>query len=88
MEKLVDRSWDESKKMWVIAGPAILTSVFQFSIGFVTVVFVGHLGNVELAAVSIAQNVIEGFAYGIMVRLTNTRIISIFVLSVFFQNLS
>ncbi|KAJ8621056.1 hypothetical protein MRB53_029585 [Persea americana] len=66
MEKLVDRSWDESKKMWVIAGPAILTSVFQFSIGFVTVVFVGHLGNVELAAVSIAQNVIEGFAYGIM----------------------
>ncbi|KAL8542850.1 hypothetical protein ACS0TY_003657 [Phlomoides rotata] len=60
------RTWDESKKMWRIAAPAILTTVAQFSIGFVTVAFVGHLGEVELAAVSIVQNVLEGFVYGIM----------------------
>ncbi|KAM7250679.1 hypothetical protein ACFE04_022562 [Oxalis oulophora] len=61
------RAWkNESKKMWEIAGPAILTSVSQFSIAFVTTAFVGRLGEVELAAVSIVQNVIEGFVYGIM----------------------
>ncbi|KAF6166570.1 hypothetical protein GIB67_005432 [Kingdonia uniflora] len=40
----------ESKKMWSIAGPAILTAVTQFSIEFVTIGFVGHLGDVELAS--------------------------------------
>ncbi|KAL1059742.1 hypothetical protein V6Z11_1Z011300 [Gossypium hirsutum] len=52
--------WGESKKMWAIAGPAILVSVSQFSIGFVTVAFAGHLGELELAAVTITTNVIEG----------------------------
>ncbi|KAI3873627.1 hypothetical protein MKW92_037819 [Papaver armeniacum] len=63
---LVDKSWNESKKMWHIAGPAILAGVCQFSIGFVTVAFVGHLGDTELAAVSVVQNVIEGFVFGFM----------------------
>ncbi|KAL8143567.1 hypothetical protein V2J09_016599 [Rumex salicifolius] len=62
-----ERSWEESKKMWEIALPAILTSVAQFLIGFFTIAFVGHLGQVELAAVAVVQNVIEGFLYGIMV---------------------
>ncbi|KAL2254715.1 protein DETOXIFICATION 33 isoform X1 [Sesamum indicum] len=60
------KTWDESKKMWEIAAPAILTAVAQFSIGFVTIAFVGHLGEVELAAVSVVQNVLEGFVFGIM----------------------
>ncbi|OAY25483.1 hypothetical protein MANES_17G098800v8 [Manihot esculenta] len=65
-KKMVKKSWDESKKIWEIAAPAMLTAVAQFSIGFVTSAFVGHLGEVELAAVSIVQNVIEGFVYGVM----------------------
>ncbi|CAL5329144.1 unnamed protein product [Camellia sinensis] len=65
-EKITEKCWDESKKMWQIAAPAMLTAVTQFSIGFVTAAFVGHLGDVELAAVSIVQNVIEGFVYGVM----------------------
>nr|GMC81087.1 protein DETOXIFICATION 33-like [Ipomoea batatas] len=64
--KLGKRSWVESKKMWEIAAPCIFTGVAQFSIGLVTVAFVGHLGSVELAAVSVVQNVIEGFVYGVM----------------------
>ncbi|KAK6136829.1 hypothetical protein DH2020_029424 [Rehmannia glutinosa] len=56
------KTWDESKKMWEIAGPAILTTVAQFSIGFVTIAFVGHLGEVELAAVSVVQNLGMGSA--------------------------
>lgn len=67
MERLLSKSWEESKKTWHIAGPAILGSVFQFSISFVTAAFAGHLGAVALAAVSVAQNVIEGFAFGILV---------------------
>uniref|UniRef100_A0A5B6YMH3 Uncharacterized protein n=1 Tax=Davidia involucrata TaxID=16924 RepID=A0A5B6YMH3_DAVIN len=65
-EKRAEKWWDESKKMWHIAGPAMLTAVSQFSIGFVTAAFIGHLGDVELAAVSVVQNVIEGFVYGVM----------------------
>ncbi|CAD6205871.1 unnamed protein product [Miscanthus lutarioriparius] len=62
----LSKSWQESKLLWHIAFPAILTAVFQFSIGFVTVGFVGHIGSVELAAVTVVENVIEGFAYGVL----------------------
>lgn len=65
--KLMKKCVDESKKTWEIAAPAILTSVAQFSLSFVTAAFVGHLGAIELAAVSIVDNVLEGFVYGIMV---------------------
>ncbi|XAR59517.1 hypothetical protein NMG60_11015375 [Bertholletia excelsa] len=64
--KMAERFWDESKAMWQIAAPAMLMAVTQFSIGFVTSAFVGHLGEVELAAVSVVQNVVEGFVYGVM----------------------
>ncbi|CAA7393819.1 unnamed protein product [Spirodela intermedia] len=66
MERLAGKTWKESKNMWFIAAPAIATAIFQFSLGFVTSAFVGHLGAAELAAVSIVQNVVEGFAYGIL----------------------
>ncbi|XP_073029101.1 protein DETOXIFICATION 33-like isoform X1 [Primulina eburnea] len=66
VRKMGSRTCDESKKLWKIAAPAILTAVAQFSIGFVTVAFVGHLGEVELAAVSVVQNVLEGFVFGVM----------------------
>ncbi|CAA3006161.1 DETOXIFICATION 33-like [Olea europaea subsp. europaea] len=65
-KNLGEKTWVESKKLWEIAAPAILTAVAQFSIGFVTIAFVGHLGEVELAAVSVVQNVLEGFVYGVM----------------------
>ncbi|XP_074275389.1 protein DETOXIFICATION 33-like [Silene latifolia] len=60
------RSMEEAKEMWEIAAPAILTSVAQFSIGFITTAYIGPLGQVELAAVSIVQNVLEGFVFGAM----------------------
>ena len=64
---VVSKSWQESKLLWHIAFPAILTAVFQFSIGFVTTAFVGHLGEVELAAVTVVENIIELFAFGVLV---------------------
>ncbi|XP_045086292.1 uncharacterized protein [Aegilops tauschii subsp. strangulata] len=56
---------DECKSLWRIAGPVILTGLFQFLIEFVTVAFAGHIGKVELAAVSTVINVIQGLSLGL-----------------------
>lgn len=66
-QKISKRNWDGSKKMWKIAGPAIITLLAQYSIGFINVAVVGHLGEVELASVSIVQNLIGYFVYGLIV---------------------
>ncbi|KAK1314040.1 Protein TRANSPARENT TESTA 12 [Acorus calamus] len=56
----------ESKKLWYLAGPAIFTSICQYSLGAVTQTFAGHVGDLELAAVSIENSVIAGFSFGVM----------------------
>ncbi|KAL5224836.1 hypothetical protein ABZP36_011475 [Zizania latifolia] len=66
MAHLVSRSWQESRLLWRVAFPAVLVEVLQFSIAFVTVSFVGHLGVVELAAVTAVESILEGFAYGVL----------------------
>ncbi|MCI15655.1 protein TRANSPARENT TESTA 12-like, partial [Trifolium medium] len=59
----------ESKKLWHVAGPAIFNRVGNTSMLVITQVFAGHLGDMELAATSIAMNVILGLDLGIMVSL-------------------
>ncbi|KAJ1698323.1 hypothetical protein LUZ63_006835 [Rhynchospora breviuscula] len=66
MREILKNSWYESKKLWHIALPAVITLVLQFSISFVTVAFSGHIGDVELDAVAVVENVIEGFVYGVL----------------------
>ncbi|KAK4358271.1 hypothetical protein RND71_023881 [Anisodus tanguticus] len=56
----------ESKKLWYLAGPAIFTSLCKYSLGAVTQTFAGHVGTLELAAVSIENSVIAGFSFGVM----------------------
>ncbi|KAJ4961513.1 hypothetical protein NE237_021423 [Protea cynaroides] len=56
----------ESKKLWYLAGPAIFTSICQYSLGAITQVFVGQLGTLQLAAISVVNSVIAGFSYGVM----------------------
>ncbi|CAL1367473.1 unnamed protein product [Linum trigynum] len=60
------RYWTQLKRMWELAGPAMVIEVSQFSIALVTSAFVGHIGPLELAAVSIVLNVLEEFALGFM----------------------
>ncbi|KAK3162038.1 hypothetical protein QOZ80_1BG0084500 [Eleusine coracana subsp. coracana] len=61
------KNWSaECKNLWRVAGPVILTEIFQFGLGFVTAAFVGHIGKVELAAVSIVNGVVEGLAFGLL----------------------
>ncbi|KAI4314382.1 hypothetical protein L6164_027296 [Bauhinia variegata] len=56
----------ETKKLWYLAGPAIFTTLAQYSLGAVTQVLAGHVGTVELAAVSVENSVIAGFSFGVM----------------------
>ena len=60
--------WKEQKMLWYLAGPAILTSLFQFSLAFITQTLVGHIGTIELAAVGLQNLVISGIGFGIMVH--------------------
>ncbi|KAG0549875.1 hypothetical protein BDA96_01G292100 [Sorghum bicolor] len=66
MKRLVSQSWEESRLLWRLTFPVLLAEVFQFSIGFVTTAFVGHLGDVELAAVTVAENILDTSAYGLL----------------------
>ncbi|KAL5762147.1 hypothetical protein ACOSP7_018411 [Xanthoceras sorbifolium] len=57
----------ELKKLWYLAGPAIFTSVCQYSLGAITQVFAGHVSTIALAAVSVENSVIAGFSFGAMI---------------------
>nr|XP_016452051.1 PREDICTED: uncharacterized protein LOC107776655 [Nicotiana tabacum] len=57
----------ESKRLWELAGPAIFTTVCQYSLGALTQTFAGQIGELELAAVSIENSVITGLAFGVMI---------------------
>ncbi|KAM1719553.1 hypothetical protein ACFX12_021343 [Malus domestica] len=58
--------YKETKKLWYLAGPAIFTSLSQYSIGAITQIFAGHVGTLELATVSVENSVIAGFSFGFM----------------------
>ena len=60
----------ESRLLWILSGSSIIVSVTTFMFTFVTLMFSGHLGALELAGAS-ANVGIQGLAYGIMVRLYN-----------------
>lgn len=90
--ELVTRVWIETKKLWRIAGPAIVNRVASYSMNIITLAFSGHLGDVQLAAISIANNVIVGFSFGLLVCslivfkiLYNRYYFSIMLLNVLYQ---
>ncbi|KAI4351682.1 hypothetical protein L6164_006018 [Bauhinia variegata] len=56
----------ETKKMWKIALPIAFNTLCQFGINSITTIFMGHLGNLELSAASIAVSVVGTFTFGFM----------------------
>ncbi|XP_031483541.1 protein DETOXIFICATION 33-like [Nymphaea colorata] len=60
------RSLIESRKLWHIAGPAIFTSICNYSLGALTQTFTGQVGKLELAAVSMENSVIAGWGFGFL----------------------
>ncbi|GAU42631.1 hypothetical protein TSUD_238230 [Trifolium subterraneum] len=65
-QKLTRKVWIESKKLWHIVGPAIFSRIASYSMLVITQAFAGHLGDLELAAISIANNVVVGFDFGLL----------------------
>ncbi|CAN6992253.1 unnamed protein product [Brassica oleracea var. botrytis] len=63
--------WIETKKLWRIVGPAIFSRVSTYSILVITQAFAGHLGELELAAISIVNNVIIGFNLGLLLGMAS-----------------
>ncbi|KAL5079005.1 hypothetical protein RYX36_007426 [Vicia faba] len=61
----------ESKKLWHIVGPAIFSRIASYSMLVITQIFAGHLGDLELAAISIANNVIVGFDFGLLLGMAS-----------------
>ncbi|KAK3133576.1 hypothetical protein QOZ80_6AG0538230 [Eleusine coracana subsp. coracana] len=61
---LTKELWEESKKLWQVAGPAACTRLAFYGMGVVSQAFAGHLGDRELAAVAIAVTVISGLNLG------------------------
>ncbi|KAM3319953.1 protein DETOXIFICATION 35 [Capsicum chacoense] len=58
--------WIETVKLWEIGGPIAFNILCQYGIYSITVAFCGHLGAVQLSAVSVAQNVVGTFSFGFM----------------------
>ncbi|CAO2191815.1 unnamed protein product [Urochloa humidicola] len=63
--------WVESKKLWEIVGPAILQRIALYAINVVSQAFIGHLGDLELAAFSIAATVVAGFNFGFLLGMAS-----------------
>ncbi|KAG6784316.1 hypothetical protein POTOM_010007 [Populus tomentosa] len=70
-DDLASRIWVETKKLWQTAGPAIFSLMAMFSMNMITQSFAGHLGDVELAAISISNTVIVGFNYGLLLGMAS-----------------
>ncbi|KAK9988547.1 hypothetical protein SO802_028786 [Lithocarpus litseifolius] len=55
----------------VVVRASIVVSIFNYMLSFVTLMFTGHLGSLEIAGASIASVGIQGLAYGIMLGMAS-----------------
>lgn len=68
---LKKKIWSETKKMWVVAGPAIFTRFSTFGINVISQAFIGHIGPTELAAYSLVYTVLLRFSNGILLGMAS-----------------
>ncbi|KAL3524869.1 hypothetical protein ACH5RR_013241 [Cinchona calisaya] len=70
-ENFTQKVWSESKKLWHIVGPAIFSLLASYSMFVIAQASSGHLGDLELAAMSLASNVILSFDFGFMLGMAS-----------------
>ncbi|KAG5612712.1 hypothetical protein H5410_023993 [Solanum commersonii] len=65
------RVWIETKKLWHIDGPTIFSRIGTYTMNIITQGFAGHIGEVELAAITISNTVIVGFSFGLILGMAS-----------------
>ncbi|CAK7351179.1 unnamed protein product [Dovyalis caffra] len=65
-KRIRSASWLELKFLFQLAAPAVIVYLLNNVVSMSTQIFCGHLGNLELAAVSLGNTGIQVFAYGLM----------------------
>ncbi|KAH0758904.1 hypothetical protein KY290_022397 [Solanum tuberosum] len=65
------RVWIETKKLWHIVGPTIFSRIGTYTMNIITQGFAGHIGEVELAAITISNTVIVGFSFGLILGMAS-----------------
>ncbi|KAK1404565.1 Protein DETOXIFICATION [Heracleum sosnowskyi] len=68
---LIHRIWTESKKMWIVAAPAIFTRFSTLGVNVISQAFIGHIGSTELAAFALVSTVLLRFAIGILLGMAS-----------------
>ncbi|KAL8147425.1 hypothetical protein AgCh_004944 [Apium graveolens] len=69
--RLKHRIWIETKKMWIVAGPAIFTRFSTAGVPVITLAFIGHIGPTDLAAYALVSTVLLRFANGILLGMAS-----------------
>lgn len=64
---LKERVWAESKKIWRVALPGVISRVCAFGTIVVTQSFIGHISDMDLAAYALVQTLSVRFVNGILV---------------------
>ncbi|CAM8995366.1 unnamed protein product [Rhodiola kirilowii] len=68
---LRQKTWEESKKIWRVAFPAILCRVTSFGLTVVTQAFIGHISELDLAAYALIQFISVRFSSGILLGMSS-----------------
>ncbi|XP_019186794.1 PREDICTED: protein DETOXIFICATION 24 isoform X2 [Ipomoea nil] len=70
-EDLKVKVYDESKKIWRVAFPGILSRVASFGSIVVTQSFIGHISELDLAAYALVQTLTVRFVNGILIGMSS-----------------
>lgn len=70
-EDLKVKVYDESRRIWRVALPGILSRVASFGSIVVTQSFVGHISELDLAGYALVQTLTVRFVNGILVSFRN-----------------
>ncbi|KAL8268492.1 hypothetical protein R6Q59_002290 [Mikania micrantha] len=68
---LKQRVWEESKKIWRVALPGVISRVGAFGTIVVTQSFVGHISGVDLAGYALVQTLSVRFVNGILLGMSS-----------------
>ncbi|XP_071720015.1 protein DETOXIFICATION 24-like [Rutidosis leptorrhynchoides] len=68
---LKERVWVESKKIWRVALPGVISRVCAFGCIVVTQSFVGHISEMDLAGYALVQTLSVRFANGILLGMSS-----------------